>query len=87
MPKGGAWSNSNKTRMMSNVSTVKNQGGGDKKAGFPYIIGRSSWSSLFIHAVEPIHGKCCKRSDVFAMKYTVINTPRPTGWSTQIQMR
>jgi hypothetical protein len=33
MPKGGAWSNSNKTRMLSNVSTTQNQGGGEKKAG------------------------------------------------------
>jgi hypothetical protein len=24
------------------------QGGGDKKAGFPYLVGRSMWSSIFI---------------------------------------
>jgi hypothetical protein len=26
----------------------QNQGGGDKKAGFPYQVGRSAWSSIFI---------------------------------------
>jgi hypothetical protein len=24
------------------------QGGGDKKAGFPYQVGRTAWSSIFI---------------------------------------
>jgi hypothetical protein len=87
MPKGGAWSNSNKTQMMSNVATVINQGGGDKKAGFPYIVGRSSWSSQFIRGVDPVGGKCCKRENLFEMKYTVKNTVRPVGNDARIKMR
>ena len=31
-----------------NQSINRNQGGGDKKAGFPYQVGRSMWSSIFI---------------------------------------
>jgi hypothetical protein len=31
-----------------NQSNNRNQGGGDKKAGFPYQVGRSAWSSIFI---------------------------------------
>lgn len=26
----------------------RDQGGGEKKAGFPYQVGRDSWSSIFI---------------------------------------
>jgi hypothetical protein len=28
--------------------TNQNQGGGSRKAGFPYQVGRSNWSSIFI---------------------------------------
>ena len=38
-------STTNKTASISSI-TNQNQGGGSKKAGFPYIIGRSSWSSI-----------------------------------------
>jgi hypothetical protein len=33
---------SNKAQMGSNIMTVQNQGGGSKKAGFPYMIGRTN---------------------------------------------
>lgn len=26
----------------------QNQGGGDKKAGFPFMVGRNQWDSIFI---------------------------------------
>ena len=38
-------STTNKTASISSI-TNQNQGGGSKKAGLPYIIGRSSWSSI-----------------------------------------
>ena len=31
-----------------NQSNNRNQGGGAKKSGFPYQVGRSAWSSIFI---------------------------------------
>jgi hypothetical protein len=34
--------------MGSNAFTDQNQGGGERKAGAPYQIGRESWSSRFI---------------------------------------
>tara|TARA_Y100000816_G_C25547689_1_gene296722 strand:- start:226 stop:456 length:231 start_codon:yes stop_codon:yes gene_type:complete len=36
------------TKRTSSISSIvnKNQGGGNKKAGFPYIVGRDSASSL-----------------------------------------
>jgi len=44
----GQWTNSNKARMGSNVYTDVNQGGGNKKAGFPYQVGRNWHSSLIL---------------------------------------
>jgi len=35
-------------------------GGGNKKAGFPYMIGRSYTSSIFLNGNGPVSGKCCK---------------------------
>ena len=34
-----------RARHMSSIVN-QSQGGGDKKAGFPYIIGRSSWTTI-----------------------------------------
>jgi len=34
--------------MGSTAITDQAQGGGSKKAGFPYMIGRTSWSSIAI---------------------------------------
>ena len=49
---------SNRSRRVASLIT-HNQGGGDKKAGFAYQIGRSSWTSQFLHSVDPIYGRCC----------------------------
>jgi len=38
-------STTKKTASIASI-TNQNQGGGSKKAGLPYIIGRSSWSSI-----------------------------------------
>jgi len=46
MPKGNMFSSSSKSQMGSNAVTSQNQGGGDKKAGFPYIIGRTQWTNI-----------------------------------------
>ena len=87
MPKGGAWSNSNKTRMLSNVTTVQNQGGGEKKAGFPYQVGRDSWASVFFNSVDPINGKCCNRGKIGTTMVFTKNTVRPIGGDVRIDMR
>lgn len=41
-----AFRGSNRSRMGSNISTVQSQGGGSKKAGFPYMIGRTQHTSI-----------------------------------------
>lgn len=87
MPQGGAWSNSNKNRMLSNVNTVQNQGGGEKKAGFPYQIGRGQWVSIFLHSVDPIDGRCCNRGKIATTMTFTKNTVRPISSDSRIAMR
>ena len=90
MPKGGAWSNSNKNRMLSNVYTVQNQGGGDKKAGFPYQIGRDHWASIFFDTCDANNKdnfRCCKLSDINKTLVFTRNTVRPVGNDPRIPMR
>lgn len=87
MPKGGAWSNSNKAQMMSNVKVVRNQGGGEKKAGFPYQIGREHWTSIFIKSSDPIGGRCCNQSKIATTMVFTRNTVRPIGNDSRIAMR
>ena len=87
MPKGGIWSNSNKTQMLSNARTVQKQGGGEKKAGFPYQVGRESWASIFLHSTDPINGRCCNAAKVGTTMVFTRNTVRPTGNDSRIAMR
>ena len=90
MPKGGAWSNSNKNRMLSNVNTVQNQGGGEKKAGLPYQVGRDSWVSMFFNSVDPKNGansRCCTQSKIAKTLVLTKNTVSPVGNDARIKMR
>jgi hypothetical protein len=52
-------SNSSKRARYANTISNQNQGGGSKKAGFPYIVGRTQWSSIFIGNSDPVNGHCC----------------------------
>jgi len=36
----------------------KNQGGGMKKAGFPYLVGRTAWNSIFITGSSTTTSRC-----------------------------
>ena len=47
----------------SNAYTTQNQGGGSKKSGFPYQIGRSWQTSLVLNTTAPVSGRCCKLKD------------------------
>lgn len=60
-------------------STInQNQGGGNKKAGFPYQVGRTAWSSIYLMSNN--YGvRCCKLS---TLKFTAnpnVRQSRPTG--------
>jgi len=61
MSSNNYFSSSSRSRMGSNAYTDVNQGGGNKKAGFPYMIGRDSWSSVYINTCNPKISplRCC----------------------------
>lgn len=71
-------STTKRTASMSSIVN-QNQGGGEKKAGFPYQVGRSSWANIFIGRVE-----------LSGLQQTLVftkNTVRPTGYDARIRMR
>jgi len=65
---------SNKAQMGSNTMTVQNQGGGLKKAGFPYIIGRTQHTTIAFSEQPGINNLTFMRKDAFKA-----NISRPIG--------
>ena len=57
----------------------QNQGGGSKKAGFPYQVGRSSASTVAFNMVDPAHGHCCKLSSFNTNIFPLARISRPIG--------
>lgn len=63
----------------------QNQGGGEKKAGFPGLVGRDSWTSVFYGTNAT---NCCKlvnlQTNHFLMKVSV---SRGIGMDPRFKMR
>jgi len=63
----------------------RSQGGGDKKAGFPYQIGRESYTSVLMHTSDPVHGSCCTLKSYMTMPLRSTRfQPRPVGASVNV---
>jgi hypothetical protein len=83
------FNSSNRNRMGSNASTTQAQGGGDKKAGFPYQVGRSSWASIAFPHCKP----STEESNGFSltcMQFTVnpdVRSSRPVDVRPHVSMR
>ena len=45
------YSQTKRTASIASI-TNKNQGGGSKKAGFPYLVGRDSWTSIALNGTK-----------------------------------
>jgi len=72
------------TRLVTSIVN-RNQGGGDKKAGFPGIVGRDSWTSIF-YGSNATH--CCKLSNLQTNNISwKVSISRPIGTDTRINMR
>lgn len=56
----------------------QNQGGGNKKAGFPYQIGRTMWTNIALN-MKMESKNCCKLSNVNSLIFTNIHQSRPVG--------
>jgi hypothetical protein len=79
MPSQNPFRKSNHARIGSNAYTDFNQGGGDKKAGFPYQIGRDYNVSNILQAVDPVHGQCCKLKQWNTLLFPLARQSRPIG--------
>ena len=77
------------TKKTSSISSIVNQpqGGGNTKAGFPYQIGRNSWSSIYIGSVDPVNGRCCSLKDIMTMKFPTSNNLIPTVGNSSLIAR
>jgi hypothetical protein len=62
-------------------STInQNQGGGEKKAGFPYQIGRGWRTSIAFDNTNVVRGHCCTINSYQTMTFTSYARPsRPVG--------
>jgi hypothetical protein len=71
---------SNAAKRARNYSQIitQNQGGGDKKAGFPHTIGRDSWTSIYMGSNTPNRSCCSLRQLQFTVNPRV-KTSRPVG--------
>jgi hypothetical protein len=74
-----------KNARFSSSIVNQNQGGGNKKAGFPGMVGRDSWTSIFYGTNAK---NCCKLSnmqkDIIGWKVSV---SRSVGGDSRIPMR
>jgi hypothetical protein len=77
---GRAFTGSNRSQMGSNVFTTQQQGGGSKKAGFPYQVGRDSWTSIALENCNPLSKtKCTKLSCLQFTTRPKASISRPIG--------
>ncbi len=56
-----------------------NQGGGDKKAGFPPMVGRDSWTTVAYQGGHPV--KCMTLTCMQTLKGRLACASRPVGSS------
>ena len=66
------YSQTKKTSSIASI-TNQNQGGGNKKAGLPYLIGRDSWSSI------ALKGTSQNLSVLKMPMVSTVNQSRPVG--------
>ena len=74
------------TTRTSSISSIvnQNQGGGPKKAGFPYIIGRESWTTIHFRESGTSQFLGTTAGPVRALRFTKladVRQSRPVGIS------
>jgi len=76
----------NSSKKARNAVSITNQnaGGGSKKAGTPYMIGRSTWSSVAFH----LHRSNIPLSNLQTNRFkTFPSMNLPVGFNNHIRMR
>ena len=71
----------NASKKARNATSIvnQNQGGGSKKAGFPYQVGRTTAVSVAFHMTNPECGHCCKLSSFNTTVFPLARFSRPIG--------
>ena len=90
MSSNSYFSSSNRNRMGSNAYTDVKQGGGSKKAGFPFMVGRSSWTSIAFDTCDAKREnlRCCNLTKFNTLRFTQTVSPsRGVGVDTRISIR
>ena len=74
-------SNAAKRARTYNSIINQNQGGGNKKAGFPNMVGRDSWTTIYYQGDRVGKGTCCNRNQLMQLSFTNRNVhlSRPIG--------
>lgn len=70
--------NAAKRARYATSTSNQNSGGGDKKAGLPYMIGRGYWTSIFLESTDPMAGRCCTLKKI-NMTMKISNQSRNIG--------
>jgi hypothetical protein len=73
-------SSSKRVSLIASISN-QSQGGGSKKAGFPAMVGRSSWGSIYLNSVNPATGHCCTLENTQTMLFPLASISRPIGYN------
>ena len=71
-------SNAAKRARLYDSTINQNQGGGDKKAGFPYLVGRTSWTNIYF-GTDNYAVRCCKLGSLKLPLTTNVRQSRPIG--------
>jgi len=79
MPQGNMFSSSSRHQMGSNAITDQNQGGGNKKAGFPYMIGRGWQSTIAFQMTQPAAGHCTTLNTYTTTLFPFVRQSRSVG--------
>lgn len=77
---------SNSSKRARFYGSVVNQtsGGGNKKTGFPYQIGRGYRSSIALQCTDPINGHCCQLTELNRTNVVLANLSRNLGRNNNI---
>jgi hypothetical protein len=81
---------SNAAARARNYSLIINQqqGGGNKKAGFPYLIGRDWRTSIAFNNTNVINGKCCSLDSYKTLRFTFpVTQARGVGVDVRLPIR
>ena len=71
-----------------NLIINQNQGGGDKKAGFPYLIGRDWRTSIAFNNTNVVNGKCCTLNSYQTLLFTFpVSQTRGVGVDVRLPIR